>query len=391
MHKEPFPIAIAEETLTDLRERLARARWPHDFANPNWEYGTNGAYLQELVTYWHDSYDWRKHEREMNTFSHYRTSIDGIPLHFIHEPGKGPNPMPIILNHGWPWTFWDLHKVIRPLADPAAFGGDAADAFSVVVPSLPGYGFSTPLTTPGINYWRTADLWVTLMQEVLGYKKFAAQGGDWGAAIAAQLGHKYADRLIGLHLHLMLPLNAFSAPLTAILDPLRYGPDEQGWYERSMHFLTAETGYVALQTTKPQTLAYSLNDSPIGLCAWIVEKRRTWSDCDGNVEKRFSKDELLTAVTLYWVTQTFGTSARYYYEAAHNLWQPSHSRTPVVEAPTGIAVFLKDVVLLPRRWAERYYNLQRWTVMPSGGHFASMEEPQRLVEELRAFFRPLRA
>jgi pimeloyl-ACP methyl ester carboxylesterase len=188
----------------------------------------------------------------------------------------------------------------------------------------------------------------------------------------------------------MIPLRAFSAPLTAILDPSLYGPDEQGWYERSMHFLTAETGYVALQTTKPQTLAYGLNDSPVGLCAWILEKRRTWSDCDGNVEKRFTKDELLTAVTLYWVTQTFGTSARYYYEAAHNLWQPSHERTPVVEAPTGVAVFLKDVVLLPRRWAERYYNLQRWTVMPSGGHFASMEEPTRLVDEIRAFFRPLR-
>jgi pimeloyl-ACP methyl ester carboxylesterase len=390
MPKEPFPVAISEETLRDLRDRLARVRWPGDFANADWRYGTNLTYLKELVEYWRDHYDWRKHEREMNSFSHYKTTIDGIPIHFIHEPGKGPNSMPIVLNHGWPWTFWDLHKVIRPLADPAAFGGDPADAFSVVVPSLPGYGFSTPLTTPGINYWRTADLWVTLMQDVLGYRRFAAQGGDWGAAIAAQLGHKYADRLIGLHLHLMIPLSAFSAPLTAILDPSLYGPDEQGWYERSMHFLTAETGYVALQTTKPQTLAYGLNDSPVGLCAWILEKRRTWSDCEGNVEKRFTKDELLTAVTLYWVTQTFGTSARYYYEAAHNLWQPSHGRTPVVEAPTGVAVFLKDVVLLPRRWAERYYNLQRWTVMPSGGHFASMEEPTRLVDEIRAFFRPLR-
>jgi pimeloyl-ACP methyl ester carboxylesterase len=390
MSKDPFAIAIPEETLADLRERLAQTRWSNDFANANWQYGTNLAYLKELVDYWRTHYDWRKHEREINTFSHYKTVIEGIPVHFIHEPGKGPSPMPIVLNHGWPWTFWDLHKVIRPLADPAAFGGDPADAFSVVVPSLPGYGFSTPLTTPGINYWRTADLWVALMQDVLGYRRFAAQGGDWGAAIAAQLGHKYADRLIGLHLHLMLPLNAFSAPLTAILDPAQYGPDEQGWYERSMHFLTAETGYVALQTTKPQTLAYGLNDSPAGLCAWILEKRRTWSDCDGNVETRFTKDELLTAVTLYWVTQTFGTSARYYFEAAHNLWQPSHGRTPVVEAPTGVAVFLKDVVLLPHRWAERYYNLQRWTVMPSGGHFASMEEPARLVEEIRAFFRPLR-
>ena len=279
--------------------------------------------------------------------------------------------------------------MIRPLTDPAAFGGDPADSFDVVVPSLPGYGFSSPIKVPGINYWRTADLWVTLMQDVLGYQRFATQGGDWGAAVAAQLGHKYADRVIGVHLHLMLPLNAFAGPLTDLLDPSMYGPGEEGWYERSMHFLTTETGYVALQTTKPQTLAYGLNDSPAGLCAWILEKRRTWSDCDGNVEKRFTKDELLTAITLYWVTQSFG-AARYYYEAAHNPWQASHAQTPVVGAPTGVAVFPKDVLLLPRRWAEDYYNIQRWTVMPAGGHFASMEEPERLVEEIRAFFRPLR-
>jgi pimeloyl-ACP methyl ester carboxylesterase len=390
MNKEPLTIAIPEETLTDLRERLARTRWPRDFANDQWQYGTNSAYLKELVEYWLQKYDWRKHEREINTFSHYRTTIEGMPIHFIHQPGKGPKPMPILLNHGWPWTFWDLHKVIRPLADPAAFGGDPADAFDVVVPSLPGYGFSSPLNTPGINYWCTADLWVTLMQDVLGYKKFAAQGGDWGAAIVAQLGHKYADRVIGIHTHMMFPLNAFAAPLTSMLDPSHYGPEEKGWYERSMHFFTAEAGYVALQTTKPQTLAYGLNDSPAGLCAWILEKRRTWSGCDGDVEKAFTKDELLTVMTLYWVTQSFGSSARYYYEAAHNLWQPSHNRTPVIEAPTAVAVFPKDIILLPRTWAERYYNLKRWTVMPSGGHFAAMEEPQRLVNDIRAFFRSLR-
>jgi len=387
MVKEPFTIAIPEETLTDLRERLAKTRWPHDFANSNWEYGTNLAYLKELVDYWLHSYDWRKHEREMNTFSHYKTTIEDVPIHFIHEPGKGPKPIPIILSHGWPWTFWDLHKVIRPLSDPAAFGGDPQDAFDVVVPSLPGYGFSTPLTKPGVNFWRTADLWVTLMQDVLGYKKFAAQGGDWGAILSAQLGHKYADRLIGCHIHLMVPLGFFSGGMP---DASEYGPDEQGWYERNQGFLAGEAGYMQLQSTKPQTIAHALNDSPAGLCSWILEKRRTWSDCGGDVEKRFTKDELLTTMTLYWVTQSYGTSARYYYEAAHNPWQPAHNRTPVVEAPTGIAVFLKEVILLPRRWAERYYNLKRWTIMPSGGHFASMEEPQRLVEDIRAFFRPLR-
>ena len=358
MPKQPFSVAIPDETLTDLQERLARVRWPGDFANSQWEYGTNLEYLKELVEYWRDEYDWRRHEGAINAFSQYQSTIEGIPIHFIHEPGKGPRPMPLILSHGWPWTFWDFHKVIRPLSDPAAFGGDPTDAFDVVVPSLPGYGFSTPLTKPGINFWRTADLWVTLMQEVLGYQRFAAQGGDWGALISHQPGHKYADRLIGVHTNLLAPLDIFRGGLP---DASWFGPTEQGWHEQNTHFTDSESGYSAMQTTKPQTLAYAINDSPVGLCSWILEKRLTWSDCNGDVEKRFTKDELLTTMTIYWVTQSFGTSARYYYEALHNPWQPSHERTPVVEAPTGVSVFLEEVLLMPRRWAESYYNLKRWT------------------------------
>jgi pimeloyl-ACP methyl ester carboxylesterase len=385
--KEPFTISVPDATLEDLRDRLARTRFPRDFGNSNWEYGTNTAYLKELVEYWHTKYDWRKHEREMNSYANYKTEIDGMPIHFIHEPGKGPNPTPLILTHGWPWTFWDLHKVIRPLTDPAAFGGDPKDSFDVVVPSLPGYGFSTPLTTTGINYWETADLWVKLMQDVLGYKKFAAEGGDWGAIVTAQLGHKYADRLIGIHMHLLVSLGFFTGGGPT---PEDFGPGEEGWLERNRNFLDNESGYMRLQCTKPQTIAHALNDSPAGLASWIVEKRRTWSDCGGDVEKRFSKDDLCTTCTLYWITESYGTSARYYYEAAHNLWKPSHERKPVVEAPTAAAVFLKEVMLMPRKWAERYYNLKRWTVMPTGGHFAPMEEPKLLVDDLRAFFRTLR-
>jgi pimeloyl-ACP methyl ester carboxylesterase len=385
--KEPFTIAVPDAVLEDLRDRLARTRFPRDFGNAKWEYGASTEYLKELVEYWRTKYDWRRHEREMNSFANYKTTIDGIPIHFIHEPGKGPKPIPLILTHGWPWTFWDLHKVIRPLTDPAAHGGDPADSFDVVVPSLPGYGFSTPLTTTGINYWNTADLWVTLMSDVLGYKKFAAEGGDWGAIVTAQLGHKYADRLIGIHMHLLVSLGFFSGGGPA---PEDYGPGEAGWLERNRNFMDNESGYMRLQSTKPQTIAHALNDSPAGLASWIVEKRRTWSDCGGNVEKRFSKDDLCTTLTLYWITESYGTSARYYYEAAHNPWQPSHNRTPVVEAPTGAAVFLKEVMLMPRKWADRYYNLKRWTVMPSGGHFAPMEEPKLLVDDIRAFFRTLR-
>ncbi len=386
-HKEPFKIAIPSAVLTDLRARLKKTRWAEDFGNQQWAYGTNFDALRELVDYWQKGFDWRRQEREINRFAHYRTTIEGIPIHFIHEPGKGPRPIPLILSHGWPWTFWDLHKVIRPLADPASFGGSPEDAFDVVVPSLPGYGFSTPLTTTGINYWRTADLWVQLMRDVLGYERFAAQGGDWGALITAQLGHKYADRMIGILVTMVggLSLTGGNGP-----KPEDYAPEEAGWGERTASFFHGESGYFHLQTTKPQTLAFALNDSPVGLCSWILEKRRTWSDCGGQVERRFTKDELLTTIMIYWATQSFGTSARYYYEAIHNPWRPSHEGGCLVEAPTAVSVFPKEVVLMPRRWVERHYNLQRWTVHQSGGHFAPMEEPEALVEDIRAFFRTLR-
>jgi len=386
MQKESFRIAIPEATLQDLRDRLARTHWPIDFANSQWAYGTNRAYLEELVDYWIHKYDWRKHEQEMNTFSHYKTTIDDVPIHFIHEPGKGPKPMPLILTHGWPWTFWDLHKVIRPLADPASFGGDPADAFDVVVPSLPGFCFSTPLTKPGINFWRTADLWVTLMQDVLGYKKFAAEGGDWGALVTSQLGHKHAQHLIGTYLSLAVPLDF----LTNGLQVGEYASDEKAAQARTQEAAPTIVSHLAVQTHDPQTLAYAMHDSPAGLAAWMVERRRAWSDCGGNVERRYSKDDLLTFITLYWGTDSFVTSVRYYYEATHNPWTPGHSRTPVVESPTAIGVFPRELLIPPRKWAERYYNLKRWTPMTAGGHFAPSEEPEQLVKDIRAFFRTLR-
>ena len=383
---EPFAIAIADETLDDLRRRLTQARWVADFANEDWAYGTNADYLHTLVDYWRTDYDWRRHERDINAIPQFRTVIDDVPVHFLHVRGKAPNAIPLLLNHGWPWTFWDFRHLIGPLTDPQAHGLDPADCFDVIVPSLPGYGFSTPLTTTGINFWRTADLWVELMSR-LGYPRFASHGGDWGAFVSAQLGHKYADRLIGVHLTLMSPLDFFTGGTVAAED---YADDEKDWPQRGRNFFQNESGYYALQSTKPQTVAFALNDSPIGLASWILEKRRTWSDCDGNVERRFSKDDLLTTIMIYWLTQSYGTSARYYYEAAHRPWQPSHSRQPVVECPTGVAVFLKEVVLQPKRWAQRYYNLQRWSVFPSGGHFAPMEEPQVLAADIAAFFRTLR-
>lgn len=383
---ESFRVDVPEAVLEDLARRLEMTRWPRDFANHDWRYGANVDYLRILVDHWRSAYDWRAREAMMNRFPHFRTTIDGLPIHFVHVRGRGPAPMPLILSHGWPWSFWDFRKMIGPLTDPAAHGGDPADAFDVVIPSLPGYGFSTPLEQPGVNWERTADLWVGLMAR-LGHDRFAAQGGDWGSFIAAQLGHKYADRVIGVHVHTPSPLDYMAG---GKFDRDDFTPEEMPLRRKMAAFAAEETGYMALQRTKPQTPAIALNDSPAGLLAWIVEKRRTWSDCDGDIESRFTRDELIDTAMLYWVTESFSTSARYYYEAGHHPWKPCHDRTPVVEAPVAVAVLPAEIVHAPRRWAERYYNLQRWTVMPRGGHFAAAEEPELLTADLRAFFATLR-
>jgi pimeloyl-ACP methyl ester carboxylesterase len=388
---EPFRIDVPQAVLDDLQKRLAHTRWTPDFANEQWTYGANAAYVRELAEHWRTRYDWRAREAMMNAFPQFRTTIDEVPIHFIHVRGKGveggPAPMPLIMNHGWPWTFWDFHKVIGPLSDPAARGGDPADAFDIVVPSLPGYGFSTPLTKTGINWWNTADLWVELMAR-LGYDRFATQGGDWGSFVSAQLGHKHADRVIGVHLHTPSPLDFMTSMSPP--DPADYAPQEAELLAKSGRMMSEEVGYFMLQRTKPQTPAIGLNDSPAGLLAWIVEKRRTWADTHGDVESRFTRDELIDTVMLYWVTQSYHTSARYYYEAMHNPWQPSHDRMPVVEAPVGIPILPAELTAPTRKWAERYYNLRRWTHLPEGGHFAPMEVPELLVEDIRAFFRELR-
>jgi len=382
---EPFRVAIPQSELDDLRDRLARTRWTDDFANDDWAYGANAAYLRGLVGYWLDGYDWLAREAEMNRLPHFRTAIDGLPIHFVHVRGKGPDPKPLLLSHGWPWTFWDFRKLIGPLTDPAAHGGDPADSFDLVIPSLPGFAFSTPLRVPGINWWKTADLWVKLMDR-LGHARFGAHGGDVGAFISAQLGHKHADRIIGVHLTTPGMLTFMTG---GGWDPAGYGPDEARWFARMRQVQGSEIGHFVVQSTKPQNLAVAFADSPAGLLAWLVDKRRNWGDCKGDVESRFSKEDLLDNAMLYWATGSYHTSARYYYEGAHVPWQPSHERTPVVAAPTAIAVFPEELTFAPRKAAERYYDLRRWTVMPAGGHFAAMEEPELVIADLRAFFRDL--
>jgi pimeloyl-ACP methyl ester carboxylesterase len=387
---EPYQIAIPQVVIEDLGQRLARTRWTGDFANDDWAYGANAQYIRELTEYWRGGYDWRAREVEMNRLPHFRTEIDGLPIHFVHvrgvrRPGAS-QPMPLLLSHGWPWTFWDFHKLIGPLTDPGMHGGDAADAFDLVIPSLPGFGFSSPLTKSGMNWWKTADLWMTLMKR-LGYSRFGAHGGDVGAFISAQLGHKYSEALLGVHLTTPGPLTFMTG---GGWDEKDYGPADAHHFARMRQIRANEIGHFVLQSTKPQNLAVAFADSPAGLLAWLVDKRRAWSDCHGDVESRFCKDDLLDNAMLYWATESFHTSARYYYEGAHQPWQPSHARSPVVEAPTGIAVFPAELTFAPRVAAERYYNLRRWTDMPAGGHFAAMEEPGLLVDDLRAFFGALR-
>jgi microsomal epoxide hydrolase len=374
-------IQIAQEVLDDLRERLRRVRWPDEIPDAGWRYGSDLNYMKDLVVYWRDVYDWRKHEALLNEFKQFSVPLAGIDLHFIHEPGVGPKPLPLLLSHGWPGSVWEFHRLIPLLTDPARFGGDPADAFTVVAPSLPGYGFSFRPNQPRFGIVEIADVFARLMTDVLGYMQFAAQGGDWGAFVTSCLGQAYTDRVVGIHLNL-LPLRR------DVSDPVNPTAEERTYLDELRQWLNEETGYQWIQGTKPQTLAYGLTDSPVGLAAWIVEKFRTWSDCGGDVERRFTKDELLTNIMLYWLTGAINSSFWPYYDRRHAPWPiPDGARIAV---PTAYAAFPREIVRPPRAWAERVYNIQRWTPMPAGGHFAALEEPEALAADMRAFFRELR-
>jgi len=383
MKVRPFTIAVENSVLDDLRQRLADTRWPDEIPNTGWDYGSNLAYIKELVDYWRTDFDWRAQEAKLNAFNHFKSEVDGLDIHFIHEKGKGPNPIPLIITHGWPSCFFEMTKIIPLLADPASHGGDAADSFDVVAPSLPGFGFSDHAQDRGMEVQRVAGMWNKLMTQNLGYPKFGAQGGDIGSGVTARLGFAHSDTLYGIH-------------LTSITRPTPYlGPgskpvtdSEQALITQRDKWFQDEGGYNHIQGTKPQTLAYGLNDSPVGLAAWIVEKYRTWSDCGGDVEKSYTKDELLTIVTIYWVTQTISSSTRMYFENQKHLW--TMEKDQKVPTPAGMAMFPQEISKPPREWGERSYDVRRWTEMASGGHFAALEEPQLLAEEVRAFFRDFR-
>lgn len=379
MNIQPFTITIPQERLDDLRERLSRTRWTDEREGANWDDGTDLHYLKSLVEYWQHSFDWRAQEAKLNQFAQFRATIDGLGIHFIHERGKGPNPLPILLTHGWPDSFYRMHKLIPLLTDPERYGGDPADAFDVIVPSLPGSGFSDR-PRQGATMALTVELWKSLMQE-LGYQRYAAAGGDFGSGITQLLAFTYPEMLLGIHVTDLGFYNLHNQRPDLSEAERRYLGIQQGWF-------FSEGAYAMIQGTKPQTLAFGLNDSPAGLAGWIVEKFRSWSDCNGEVESRFSKDELLTNISIYWLTQTINSSFGYYKDM-NSQKLPSDLR---VEVPVAFARFPKDLpgVNPPRELAERHLRIERWTQMPRGGHFAALEEPDLLAEDLRAFFRPLR-
>ncbi|SEU24681.1 epoxide hydrolase family protein [Nonomuraea wenchangensis] len=400
---EPTPIHVPDDVLDDLRRRLELTRWPTDAGNEDWYYGVNAAYLRELVDYWRTGYDWRKAEAAINAYEHYWVTVDGVPVHFMRRPGVGPNPTPLILTHGWPWTFWHMSKVVDPLADPGAHGGDPAEAFDVIVPSFPGFGFSGPLPArPDMNFWKVADLWHTLMTGVLGHDRYAAAGCDVGALVCGQLGHKYATELYGIHIGSGQMLTMFNGDRAWDLSGGRPIPEglPADVHAQVVALDRRFAVHLAAHVLAPSTLAYGLSDSPAGLLAWILERWIKWSDNGGDVETVFTKDDLLTHAMIYWVTNSIGTSIRTYANNNRYPWTPSHERWPPVEAPTGITFVGYEnppgvttdqrVQHFLESGRAAWYNHVNLTVHDHGGHFIPWEIPEEWVDDLRRTFRDRR-
>lgn len=373
----PFRVQVPEEVLADLRARLERARLPNQVEGVGWEHGTELGYLRELVAHWRDGYDWRAEESRLNAIEQVVTEVDGQRIHLLHHRSPHPGALPIVLTHGWPGSVVEFLDVLGPLADPP----DPADAFHVIVPSLPGYGFSGPTTAPGWHARRIARAFGEMV-DALGYPRFGVQGGDWGSIVSQNMADLFPERVVGLH------LNFVSLPPPKDLDPAELDDEAKAILEARRAWQAHETGYSTLQGTRPQTVGYALEDSPVGLLAYIVEKLRGWSDCGGDPETVFSRDRMLTNVMLYWVTATATSAARLYYEQRHAGAEAVPQQK--VTVPTGVAVFPKEMGKTPRAWVERRYHVTHWSVMPRGGHFAAWEQPELFVEDVRAFFRPLR-
>jgi pimeloyl-ACP methyl ester carboxylesterase len=382
----PYQVAVPDAVLTDLEQRLNRTRLPVARDRYlHWRHGTDTAYLMQLLEYWRTTFDWREREREINAMPHFQFHTDAGPIHFVHLRSQHAGATPLILTHGWPWTFWDYAKVIGPLTDPTAHGGTPQDAFDVVIPSLLGFGFSTPTTAqPPVVWWEMADLWVELMS-ALGYEKFGAAGGDWGAWISAQLGHRHGDRLLGVHLFDAARLEMWGTDRPwDIFEQARAGltPDQRRPW---LAFERKAASHVAVHVLDPMTLAHSLTDSPAGLCSWLIERRHAWSDCGDDLESVYSKDELLTNLMIYWCTNSAASSLSIYANAADRPWQPAHPGEPVVSAPTALSTFSYHA-RKPGPWAQTYYDLRWHRTHDRGGHFAPAEVPAAVVTDLRESF-----
>ena len=381
----PFEIDISDVAIEDLQRRLAATRMPDQITDTTWEYGTDSSYLAELISYWQNDFDWKKQESELNQFDQFKTEIDGLAMHFIHQRSENPDAIPLMMVHGWPGSVSEFSKIVGPLTDPVSHGGDIADSYHIIAPSLPGFGFSERPSEPGYSPEKMAHILAGLMQR-LGYEQYAIAGGDWGAIINRHLANNYPERLIGLHSNMVLagpPADAAHRDdVPEAISSLRTA--------RTAYMLN-EVGYQRIQGTKPQSLGYGLNDSPAGLAAWIVEKFHGWSDmpqgADGDLDDYFTKDELLTNIAIYWFTETITSSARIYYE---------NSKTPVakpieyIDVPTGVALYPAEIFITPRSWVAAAYDLRHYSLMEKGGHFAALEQTESYLNELNTFFRLLR-
>jgi microsomal epoxide hydrolase len=384
----PFEVRIADDVLADLGVRLAATRLPPAQGPASWDAGTDPGYLHALLDHWRESFDWRAQEARLNTFAHFRAEVRGDDIHFIHERGRGPQPLPLILTHGFPDSFTRFLEILPMLTDPAAHGGDSGDSFDVIVPSLPWCGFSQQVEHREGAMFGVHQTWHELMTDVLGYERYGAHGGDWGSTITEQIARSHAKSVIGIHLTDVPFWHSLRPPE----DPT---PTEKAYLEQIAQFQAKHGAYSLIQGCKPQTLADGLDDSPIGLAAWLIEKFQRWSDCGADLDSCYPKDQLLTNVMVYWVTGCIGESFTPYYDVLHAgaprwISEAVKQKLGSEDVPAAFAMFPKDLSHPPREWAERFFNVRRWTEFPRGGHFAAMEQPEALAADLRAFFRPLR-
>lgn len=376
MPTRPFQINVSQATLDDLHRRLEHTRWAEPIPNTAWDYGADVAYVRDFCEYWRNSYDWRLHEANLNAIPQFVVPIDGVDVHFWHVKGKGVNPFPLLLMHGWPGSMFEFFRLVEPLTNPAGAGGDPLDSFDIVVPALPGFGFGGKTAEPGWSVARIAKAMDALMHTELGYERYGVQGGDWGGIISAKMASEFEGRVAAAHLNFLV-----AQP------PENPSEEDKAAMAARTAFQAQETGYSAVQGTKPMSLAVAQSDSPAGLAAWILEKFRTWSDCDGELDSAYSRDDLITNLMFYWAPNSVASSARIYFESSRDR---SSFAYPKPGTPVGVAVFPKEPWRVPRHWAESRFNIQRWTEMPRGGHFAAMEQPDLLIEDVRAFFRSYR-